>query len=458
MGGTVRIDWEAIKARWGSEVDELHLALLPKGAAQLLLAISDRLQWEATYRIAGYDFSDWDELQTIVDLGLGGLTDTVRLSDLLTLVDDIEPLLQLLLDKPCCTDALDGLEEIYPEGLDLVGDELDTTGEDIVADTGDPPAGAADWTEWHSKLCDAAAKYADGLPQIIDYAEILQSIVQGLTLAALAALLASFMPLLGLAAATVGVVITGLDLLAKLGEIRVELGNIEEWENIKQDIIDARQEIICAIITASTPGEASSNVQAALEAANPTGWSIIRMLTFPGNAMRHLFNMGSTVVGGYGSGCGSCEPGFDWVFTWQRLAGADAQFIDHWTNPSGAGYVGSPATLPRFSGGGTFQLNRTTLETLAGGTVTIKRVVYRCLAEADLGVNPRFQLRDGTNPGTYFAGTGAVPKDDSYHDIQVEVDPPITISTGAMYMWFNVDSGNSQFGYIDRLTLYADVS
>jgi len=100
-----RIDWQAIKARWNTETGVFHLAVLPKGAAQLFLAICDRLHWQATYRIEGYDFADWDELQRIVDLGIAGLTDTMRLSDLIAHVDDVEALLRQIRDRPCCGES-----------------------------------------------------------------------------------------------------------------------------------------------------------------------------------------------------------------------------------------------------------------------------------------------------------------------------------------------------------------
>lgn len=103
MAAAQRIDWQAIKARWNTEAEVFHLAVLPKGAAQLFLAICDRLQWEATYRIEGYDFADWDELQRIVDLGIAGLTDTMRLSDLIAHVDEVEDLLrQISALSGCC--------------------------------------------------------------------------------------------------------------------------------------------------------------------------------------------------------------------------------------------------------------------------------------------------------------------------------------------------------------------
>jgi len=185
MSGTVRVDWQAIKAKWGSEVGELHLALLPKGAAQLLLAIADRLHWEATYRIEGYDFADWDELQAIVDLGLGGLTDTVRLSDVLAYWDEVEPLLRQIRDRPCCGETpLDylpnpnpGSGTIAPVGPeDEVPDLYDET--DFIAN---PPLtpwtdadgnGAVTLEEMEDYLCRAFNWYYDLLIRWLNYIKL----------------------------------------------------------------------------------------------------------------------------------------------------------------------------------------------------------------------------------------------------------------------------------------------
>jgi len=303
-----RIDWQAIKARWNTETEVFHLALLPKGAAQLFLAICDRLQWEATYRIEGYDYSDWDDLQRIVDLGIAGLTDTMRLSDLLSLVDGVEPLLEALIAKESCCADTTGIEEIFPGWESMVGlpDELDNTGFDIVADSGDPPVGAADWDEWHSKLCEAAQKYADGLPRIISLAETLQSVVQGLTIAALGAIIASSVGLLGVPIVVLGIATTVLDLFDRLRSLRDALSTETAWDMMRQDLDDARQDIVCAIITADTPLLAFQQVGAVITAANPNAWTIIRLLTLQQTVMQRLFNMESDVVGGFYGPCGTC--------------------------------------------------------------------------------------------------------------------------------------------------------
>jgi len=165
VSGTVRVDWQAIKARWGSQVGDFHLALLPKGACQLLLAIADRLHWEATYRIEGYDYSDWDELQEIVDLGLGGLTDTVRLADLLAHVDELEPILRQIRDRPCCGESpLDALPNPNPGAGTIAPIGPDEDVPDIFDETeliGTPPQ--TPWTDWDQDEVTTSAEMEDYL-------------------------------------------------------------------------------------------------------------------------------------------------------------------------------------------------------------------------------------------------------------------------------------------------------
>ena len=64
-----RVDWQNIKQTVeasGYDGREPFLFVMPHYGRHLLLAIMERLEWPATFRDFGYDFSDWDELQAIV--------------------------------------------------------------------------------------------------------------------------------------------------------------------------------------------------------------------------------------------------------------------------------------------------------------------------------------------------------------------------------------------------------
>lgn len=76
----IRVDWPKIRdgiiSNQGA-IDAPFLFVLPHAGRHLLMAIMDVLRWEATYRykLHGYDYSDWDELQAIVEATHYGLMD-----------------------------------------------------------------------------------------------------------------------------------------------------------------------------------------------------------------------------------------------------------------------------------------------------------------------------------------------------------------------------------------------
>jgi len=72
----IRIDWQNIKNEVignGQSVDEPFLFVLPHGGRHLLMSIIDTLKYQATYRIEGYDYADWDSLLSMVELTHLGL-------------------------------------------------------------------------------------------------------------------------------------------------------------------------------------------------------------------------------------------------------------------------------------------------------------------------------------------------------------------------------------------------
>lgn len=80
---SIRIEWDAIKARVNGspyEMGEPFLFILPHGGRLLLLSVIQRLTWEASFRTAGYDYSDWDELQAIVEETTQGLMETEQVN------------------------------------------------------------------------------------------------------------------------------------------------------------------------------------------------------------------------------------------------------------------------------------------------------------------------------------------------------------------------------------------
>jgi hypothetical protein len=100
----VAVDWENVKSRLA---DDTALFALTVRQSAILLSISEQLTWEASFRTNGYDFSDWDTLQSEVADLQAQLAMPVDLSTLIQHVDEIEDLLRLLQSTGDCCEGHD---------------------------------------------------------------------------------------------------------------------------------------------------------------------------------------------------------------------------------------------------------------------------------------------------------------------------------------------------------------
>lgn len=81
----LRVDWQKIKADTeanGFVINEPFVFVLPHVGRHLLMSIIDILKYEATYRIEGYDYSDYDELQAIVEMTHYGLMEGEKVGEI----------------------------------------------------------------------------------------------------------------------------------------------------------------------------------------------------------------------------------------------------------------------------------------------------------------------------------------------------------------------------------------
>jgi len=155
-----RIDWTAIKQRVNNDT---LLFVLDRHWQQLLLSVCENYKWEATFRVPGYDYADWDTLQGVVEQGTFDLMGGVMLSDILGYIDDIETLLTAILNKPaagCCP----------PDGVLTNEPVPDEEPNDWTSDGETYPETYAGTTmtsaaEYHAYLCAAAVKLVDNLAQ-----------------------------------------------------------------------------------------------------------------------------------------------------------------------------------------------------------------------------------------------------------------------------------------------------
>lgn len=304
----------------------LHLALLPKGFASIVLALAERFQWEATYRDSDYDFSDWDELQAIVDLGLAGLTDTVRLSDLLGYVDEVEGLLRALQNiqqvaQPCCPYVP---QTPVPDAVDEETDPVPQVIQDNYG-TGD------DWgAVWENYMCPLLRQWFQQVDDTV-FSPLEPLVNAGLVTMTL--ILGLYVSVMGIGSA---IIVAGLSLSTLLfaWEQIVELigegalGDYSDWDN-------HADEFICAVRHADGP---AGKRQAGIDWINSTDYSpLIKAIfwllmdeTFWKRAYSGIGENGTDIIV-EGDGCPIC------IDAAEGVSGVLATMVDK-GSMSGTGY------------------------------------------------------------------------------------------------------------------------
>lgn len=120
-----RIDWQRVKSLSGNP-SELSLFVLPTAYRTMVMHLSERLRWEATYKINNYDFADWDELQAIVAAGETGLMANETLADVIQAINNINLVVNNDVDVSagggCCDPTAawklpEGWQDAYPQNL-----------------------------------------------------------------------------------------------------------------------------------------------------------------------------------------------------------------------------------------------------------------------------------------------------------------------------------------------------
>lgn len=317
----LRVDWQKIRGLAGDPARPF-IFIIPDGSRQLFLAIADMLSWEATYRAYGYDYADWDTLQEVHDLGVNGLLGGVPLDELLALIDDVEPLLTEIRDRECCPDdsmPVPGTDDSGPVGV-----ETDTTGDDVIVGTGDPPGDHADWPSYESHLCDAATKFAEGVPRLMDLYSTASTLVQ-LSLTAVIGLVAAAFAGFGLTGAIMAGALGIIDFFALVNTIRDAIAGDNPWSAHKTALSDSelQEDLICAFVLNSTAAGAYNAVVTALNTHAPA--AAPHVLRFPIElAIRRIYNADSDAAGGFGGGCEGCAIESDFVATHETFSSPES--------------------------------------------------------------------------------------------------------------------------------------
>lgn len=98
----IQVDWNRILERFA---DTTAFYAFTHRQASLLLSLSQQLNWEKTFRVFGYDFDEYDDVELEVADLQHNLTMPVNLVDLLEYIDDIEDLLIALQSTANCCDV-----------------------------------------------------------------------------------------------------------------------------------------------------------------------------------------------------------------------------------------------------------------------------------------------------------------------------------------------------------------
>lgn len=327
--------------------------MLPKGFAQLVLAIQERLIWEATYRVEGYDPADYDEIQDIVGLGLGGLTDSMPITDLLAALQSVEDAIYLT----ACCDALTGDSLEIQKNTDPVTEGVGDVPANVVASgyAADP----TDWAGFRDYKCDAAHVLVDSA--IVISNQLAQALdLIDLPLGAIGAI-AAIAGIVGAIYATGGLAlvfgITGAaGAAATLWSFFAEVGDEAFLETSATEFETYRNDIVCAIMNADGHTAAAAAVRAVIDASFtfPTipklyFWDSYLAALYDGRWGDTDFAQSVKDSDRFGSSCPCVGPQSEmtWLFNsdtegWELLAGGGTNHVATGgctLDPEGTGYL-----------------------------------------------------------------------------------------------------------------------
>ena len=270
----LRVDWDEIKSI-GLDQSEPMLFVLPQGFRNIILSLSDRLSWRATFRTGGYDFGDWDDLQQIVSFGVSELLGGESVGEIVDAinalrqaVEDIQMSTALQVD--CCADA-------YPAPTDDPG---------IVVGEGTPPATYGgqtvnDWADYTDLLCGAALLYASNLADSVR--KIDDAVSDNLVAIGGIAVILSIFAALGL------LMPISYGLAAGIFSALVGVAAGTVLDSAATALEDNQQEIANVIFCAGSASQARLDVETYLESIlDATEWAILKFWDYE-NAMNVIY-------------------------------------------------------------------------------------------------------------------------------------------------------------------------
>jgi len=331
-----RINWTAIKQRI-TENDTL-LFVLDRHWQQLLLSVVENFTWTATFKTAGYDYSDWDDLQRVVAKGTDDLMGGVMLADIIGYIDEIEALLRLIENKSGCCPP-EGTTTYFP-APDMGDPEYTKDGETYPLIYAGITMDDAEM--YHLYLCGAANQMIDNW--IAGMSQLENQMIAGIaTVGALAVLIATF--------STFGLIVpVGLGALALAFAALSEFWEVDVFVTASDDLEAARDQLICAILD----GDSAALEALVEDTVSAAAWAAFLQ-------WQNYQNMISTVFSGQVDGdyitvtptaqvCSECELTYDFdeTFTFDSDAESFTGSKGGWVSdfggclrcvPDGGGYT-----------------------------------------------------------------------------------------------------------------------
>lgn len=305
---SVRIDWLQILNRLGSSYDDPFLFVLPNAGRNLLLAMTDRLTWEATFREAGYDFTDWDELQALVAQTDKGLIEGVSMDELITAIEN---------GFTDLTNALNGL--VFPECPDITLQACNSLANGGFPD--EPPEEIPEYSTPHPDTeeptepsyeeykCRATHKYMDATRNLID--NLMDLTLQQSPYSWMYDLL------------------TTEEFGNPIYQVLIAIYNFLSsniYGSVKDDILAAfdrlHDDILCAIFNSETPALAMALIQEIID-ADSAGWivrNLLRMFIIDSTSIEPIWTLDAVDVTGYElveCNCTEFNPDIVWLADWE---------------------------------------------------------------------------------------------------------------------------------------------
>lgn len=289
MSRPFRFDWPTAYARIieaGEDPASICLYCIPRAGALLLVAVMERLRWEASYRVEDYDFSDWEYLQDIVDnteVGLSMNCDDIlnEISQTVTTIINNQTTQVLSQEGICCYLENQPVNEPDPDGGPIL------------------PGGP------RAELCKSAQKAHDNgsafLNEIFNYGIAGAGVSAG-TIAFLIGLYAISLPA-ALLFTLIGLIVAVITDLST--------------DQVKADWVTVKPDIVCAIYTADGPGDAKTAVHNVIDNASILGASksLFKALYNQGQ-INKIWDNGVGDTTGYSSAyCNACGEGTAFTIT-----------------------------------------------------------------------------------------------------------------------------------------------